>query len=119
MTLRRVSLLVALCCSAVVPVATPWPGARAQAAPGAGAVGGVALGVLGDPLRFRAQTGQDSTVKHAIISWNQGVEWGTRLPVLLQQLRPTPLLGIGTSDWRKKSEVVLPKDIAEGAVTRS
>ena len=92
----------------------PVAGARAQAAPGAGAVGGVALGVLGDPIRFRAQTGQDSTVKHTIISWNQGVEWGTRLPVLLQQLRPTPLLGIGTGDWRTKSEVVSPKDIAQG-----
>jgi hypothetical protein len=114
MTLRRVSLIVAFCCSAVVLVTTPLPGRQAWAAPGGGAAGGVALGVLGDPVRFRAQTGQDSTVEHTIISWNQGVEWGTRLPVLLQQLRPTPLLGIGTGDWRTKSEIVSPKDIAQG-----
>ncbi len=114
MTLRRVSLLAALCCVAVVPVTSSWPGPRTESAAGASAVRGIALGVLGDPARFLAQTGQDSTIRHTIISWNQGVEWGTRLPVLLQQLRPTPLLGIGTSDWRSKSEVVSPRDIAQG-----
>jgi len=86
----------------------------APAAPGSSHAGRVALGVLGDAARFRAQTGQDSTVRHLIISWNQGVEWGTRLPALLEGLRPVPLLGIGTSDWRTKGEVVSPLDIAQG-----
>ena len=38
----------------------------------------VSLGVLGNPGRFAAQTGQRSTVGHAILGWNQGNTWGTR-----------------------------------------
>jgi hypothetical protein len=111
-TLRRVQLLFALCATALVAASADRP--SAHAAPGAVEARRVALGVLGDPARFRAQTGQDSSVRHTIISWNQGIGWGTRLSVLLEQLRPTPLLGIGTSDWRTKSEVVSPNDIAQG-----
>lgn len=115
MTLPRVVLLVTLCGAVLVPSASASPTPRqtssAAAAPDARRV---ALGVLGDAARFRAQTGQDSTIRHVIVSWNQGVTWGTRLPALLEQMRPTPLLGIGTSDWRTKSEVVSPQDIAVG-----
>jgi hypothetical protein len=35
----------------------------------------VSLGVLGNPGRFAAQTGQRSTVGHAILGWNQGNTW--------------------------------------------
>ena len=110
-TLRRVSVLAALCASLVAVTVMPWRTPTASGAPGAGHV---ALGVLGDAVRFQAQTGQSSALRHVIVSWNQGVTWGTRLSALLQQMRPTPFLGIGTSDWRTKSEVVSPKDIAQG-----
>src|SRR6266545_2819293 len=72
------------------------------------------LGVLGDADRFLAQTGQRSTIRHLLISWNQGVEWGSKLPVLLEALRPVPMLGLGTIDFRTKREVVNPRDIAMG-----
>jgi hypothetical protein len=75
---------------------------------------GVMLGVLGDANRFLAQTGQQSTIRHLLISWNQGVEWGSKLPVLLESLRPVPMLGLGTLDWRTKREVVNPREIAIG-----
>lgn len=74
----------------------------------------VALGVLGDAARFDRLTGQRSSVRHVIISWNQGLTWGRRLPALLASLRPTPLVGIGTSDWRTKREVLSPQGIAQG-----
>ena len=74
----------------------------------------VRLGVLGDASRFSQQTGQQSTVRHLLISWNQGVEWGSKLPVLLESLRPMPMLGIGVLDWRTKREVITPRDIAMG-----
>ena len=31
------------------------------------------LGVLGNPARFQAMTGQDSTVVEKIVGWNQGL----------------------------------------------
>ena len=107
---RRWVILVASLGS-VAALALPASTAEAPAAVDARPV---ALGVLGDAARFQALTGQRSTIRHTIISWNQGVEWGTRLPVLLQQLRPVPMLGLGTSDWRSKREVVTPLEIAQG-----
>ncbi len=89
-------------------------GAVAASASQARADRAVMLGVLGDANRFFAQTGQRSTMRHTLISWNQGVEWGSRLPVLLESLRPVPMLGLGTLDWRTKREVVNPRDIAMG-----
>jgi len=87
-------------------------------APGAAlsepARGNVGLGVLGDANRFAGQTGQRSTIRHTLISWNQGVEWGSRLPVLLETMRPVPMLGLGALDWRTKREVINPRDIAKG-----
>jgi Glycosyl hydrolase family 26 len=112
-TPRRVLPIVVLCAGAVgLSAGSTGPGA--QGAAGRVRAPGIALGVLGDATRFRAQTGQASTIRHTIISWNQGLTWGTRLPALLDGMRPTPLLGIGTSDWRSKAEVVSPKDIAQG-----
>ena len=74
----------------------------------------VMLGVFGNAARFQAQTGQRSTMRHLLISWNQGVEWGSRLPVILESLRPVPMLGIGALDWRTKREVINPREIAMG-----
>jgi Glycosyl hydrolase family 26 len=107
---RAVSALVATCIVAVLAATPSTDASGASALP----TRHVPLGVLGDASRFRAQTGQESAIRHLIISWNQGVEWGTRLPALLEQLRPTPLLGIGTGDWRTKGEVISPLDIARG-----
>lgn len=42
----------------------------------AAAAGRMSLGVLGNPGRFAAQTGQHSTVGHAILGWNQGNSGG-------------------------------------------
>jgi hypothetical protein len=116
MAMYRARRLVALAgvssVMAVVALHT-WP-AAAPAAGNERMLRPIALGVLGDPARFQAQTDQRSTIRHTIISWNQGVEWGTRLPALLAQMRPVPMLGIGTSDWRSKREVVTPLDIARG-----
>ena len=112
-SLGRRTLAVGLVCS-LVAAATGSRHHDASATIDVAQARPVALGVLGDAARFTGQTGQRSTVRHVIISWNQGVEWGTRLPALLARLRPTPLLGLGTSDWRTKREVVSPRDIAQG-----
>src|SRR2546423_14506926 len=73
------------------------------------------LGVLGQKSRFQALTGQRSTVGHIIIGWNQGYRWGKPLAALIPQYGPMPMLGIGTSSFRTKSEVITPESIALGA----
>jgi hypothetical protein len=110
---RRLVALAGVVGAMALTAVQTWP-ATAPAAGGAGTARPVGLGVLGDPGRFQAQTGQASTIRHTIISWNQGVTWGTRLPALLAGMRPVPMLGLGTSDWRTKREVVTPLDIALG-----
>jgi hypothetical protein len=72
------------------------------------------LGVLGSKSRFQALTGQGSTVGHVIIGWNQGYRWGKRLSALLPQYGPMPMLGIGTSSYPSKREVITPRAIALG-----
>lgn len=73
----------------------------------------LSLGVFGNASVFEQQTGQRSEIRHTIIRWGQGLEWGTRLPVLLEQLRPVPLLGIGTGPTGTKG-VIAPLEIAQG-----
>jgi hypothetical protein len=77
------------------------------------AAAGVDLGVLGDAARFQQQTGQKSTVGHAIVSWGQGVDWGSRLDVLLGGLGDVPMLGIGTR--LRSGGHITPLQIAHGA----
>ena len=73
------------------------------------------LGVFGNADRFHQLTGQRSTVRHAIIGWDQGRTWGKPLPQLLQRLRPVPMLGFGTSKgWPDKREAITPGGIAAG-----
>jgi hypothetical protein len=72
------------------------------------------LGVLGPKSRFQQLTGQRSTVGHVIIGWNQGYRWGKPLSTLIPQYGPMPMLGIGTSSWRSKGEVITPQSIALG-----
>jgi hypothetical protein len=53
----------------------------------------VSLGVLGSAGRFEQLTGQRSTVRHVILSWQQG----HAIRKLIAQLQPVPMLGIGTA----------------------
>jgi hypothetical protein len=76
-------------------------------APGSGAGGErsrVALGVLGSAERFQQLTGQRSTVRHVILSWQQG----HAIPKLIAELQPVPMLGIGTGG------TITPLAIARG-----
>jgi hypothetical protein len=75
----------------------------------------VSLGVLGNAGRFASQTGQRSAVHHVIVGWEQGNAWGQRLPVLLQQYGPVPMLGFTTSrGWPHPHEAITPLAIARG-----
>src|SRR5438552_14096972 len=70
------------------------------------------LGVLGAKSRFQTLTGQRSTVGHIVIGWNQGYRWGRPLAALIPQYGPMPMLGIGTSSYPSKREVITPQGIA-------
>ena len=72
------------------------------------------LGVLGQKSRIQALTGQRSTVGHIIIGWNQGYRWGKPLAALIPQYGPMPMVGIGTSSYPSKREVITPRSIALG-----
>src|SRR5438270_786886 len=72
------------------------------------------LGVLGAKSRFQTLTGQRSTVGHIIVGWNQGYRWGRPLAALIPQYGPMPMLGIGTSSYPSKREVITPQGIALG-----
>jgi hypothetical protein len=48
----------------------------------------ISLGVLGNPGRFAAQTGQRTTVGDVILGWNQGNSWGARLAVQSRRTGP-------------------------------
>ena len=99
--MRRLLLFTALACAAGVLVQA------AAAKP--------TLGILGDAGRFRALTGQQSHVGHAILGWNQGYSWGTRFSVLLPQYGPMPMIGLGTGTrWPGRREAITPRAIAMG-----
>ena len=107
--MRRGLLLVLLCSLALAPAVLVGVAASAprQQTP--------LLGVFGNAGRFEQLTGQRSTVKHVIIGWEQGLTWGTKLPRLLSQLRPVPMLGFGTSKgWPRRQEAITPAGIASG-----
>jgi hypothetical protein len=55
----------------------------------------ILLGILGDAERFERQTGQQSTVRHAILGWEQGLTWGSRLAVTIPGLGPVPMVASG------------------------
>jgi hypothetical protein len=75
----------------------------------------VSLGVLGNTGRFASETGQRTEVDHVIIGWGQGSSWGQRLPVLLEQHGPVPLIGFTTSrGWPHPYEAITPLAIAKG-----
>src|SRR5437868_864480 len=76
---------------------------RSDAGPAAVEIGGVALGVLGDPGRFRALTGQVSTTRLMIASWSQ-----TNFAQLFAMMGPRPMLGINPES------LISPGQIARG-----
>ena len=78
------------------------------------AVSSLYLGVTGDASRFQGQTGQNSAIHQAFISWDQGRTFGKKIPVLLASLRPIPMVHIGTGGPRGAYEAIKPLQIALG-----
>src|SRR5687768_16596136 len=101
----RRGLLIALFLLLVVPTAE---------AVDTGAARSVLLGMRGDPVRFKAQTGQESVVKHAFLGWEQGLTWGSRFSVLFGSLEPIPLIHLGTGRRNTRTEHITPLQIANG-----
>ena len=93
--------------------------APAKTAAGAGLVGGsavpgrrngkIALGVLGDPNRFFALTGQRSLTRHLIAGWGQGLSTGSSFGQLFAMMGALPLFGINPG------ASISPGQIARGA----
>jgi hypothetical protein len=88
-------------------------------APGASSqpeVSKLLLGIAGDPGRFQQQTGQKSAIQHIFLGWQQGMSWGRRLEVYLPQLRPIPMLHLGTGAGPSavRRAVITPQQIARG-----
>lgn len=109
--MRRLLVVLAL---SIFPLGTLALVPLASSAEARPAVARLYLGVAGDPGRFQGQTGQASTIKSAYIGWDQGRTYATRLPVLLRQLGPIPMLHIGTGGPLGKSEAITPLQIAQG-----
>jgi hypothetical protein len=72
----------------------------------------VSLGVLGDPDRFQALTGQQSQVRLIIVGWGQGgtPEYFERL---FATMTPEPMLGLGIG--AQGGEMITPEQLASGA----
>src|SRR5262249_27070584 len=91
-----------------VPAATPSPAPTGGAAPGRRG-GKIALGVLGSPSRFQAQTGQRSLSRLLIVGWGQGVSSGSGFVQLLATMGALPILGLNPES------AISPLQIARGA----
>lgn len=72
------------------------------------------LGIAGQPDRFKAQTGQDSQVRHIFLGWGQGSTWGSPFQQLFAALKPIPMIHIGTDRGRARTEAITPAQIAAG-----
>lgn len=102
--MRRVAPLGLIGIAAAVLAAAAWGGVTARERP--------LLGVAGKADRFERQTGQQSTVRHIFIGWEQGRSWGSPFHELLAGLRPVPMIHVGTD--RKGIEAITPAGIAAG-----
>jgi len=100
---RRLLVLAAL--TLLVPAA---------AAPAKLAVNKPLLGIAGQADRFKAQTGQDSQIRHAFLGWEQGRQWGSPFSQLFASLKPIPMIHIGTDRGRARTEAITPAQIAAG-----
>ena len=72
------------------------------------------LGIKGSIPRFAELTGQQSTVDHVIVGWDQGAGWGSKFTELFKTLGPTPMIGLSTRG-RNGKEAITPRQIAQGA----
>lgn len=101
---KRTFLILALCALALVPGAA----GRTEATK-------PLLGIKGDAGRFKDQTGQESSVRHALLGWDQGRAWGSPFRTLLPTLAPIPMLHLGTeSRPGSRREAITPRQIAQG-----
>jgi hypothetical protein len=71
------------------------------------ASGATQLGIFGNIGRFQSLTGQQSTVGHVIVGWNQ-----TTFDQIWPTLGPVPMLGFGT--LQGTAEAITPLGIAHG-----
>jgi hypothetical protein len=69
----------------------------------------IALGVLGDPDRFFALTGQRSLSRHLIAGWGQGLSIGGSFAQLFASMGTLPLFGISANN------AISPGQIARGS----
>jgi hypothetical protein len=70
------------------------------------------LGVAGDHARFQQQTGQESSVDHVFVGWNQGFTWGSRFARLFEDADGMPMVAMGTRQGGR--EAITPAQIAAG-----
>jgi len=70
------------------------------------------LGIRGSIPRFAQLTGQQSTVGHAIVGWDQGAGWGSPFIDLFKTLGEVPMIGLSTAEGGK--EAITPHQIAHG-----
>lgn len=103
--MKRLLLVTCVLLLAVAPGASSQP-----------EVSKLLLGIAGDPGRFQQQTGQKSAIQHIFLGWQQGMSWGRRLEVYLPQLRPIPMLHLGTGAGPSavRRAVITPQQIARG-----
>ena len=72
------------------------------------------LGITGDLPHFQVETGQQSTVHQAFLSWGQGVSYGAPLVGFLGTLTPVPMIHLGTAKGTSHKEAITPAQIAAG-----
>lgn len=72
----------------------------------------VLLGVLGDPVRFQALTGQASDARLRFVGWGQGATYGLPFAALFRTMRTVPILGLTTS--LRNGGQITPRQIALG-----
>jgi PKD repeat protein len=109
---RIALVLIALVCVASVTLGVAR--ARGKDVPlSTATASGPLLGITGNVARFKSQTGQDSSVHHAFLGWEQGHSYGATFAVLFRSLAPIPMIHLGTIG-RNKHEAITPGAIAAG-----
>jgi hypothetical protein len=98
------ALAVALALTGAAATGTARGGQAAPSAP--------LLGAVGDLARFDAQTGEQSSVGEAFLSWGQGQTFGAPFGVLFASLGTVPMIELGTD--AHGHEAITPGAIAAG-----
>ena len=89
------------------------PAAGSGVVPHSAAASTRLLGISGDTIRFKNQTGQESQVRQAFLGWGQGQTYGSQFAALFPTLAPIPMLHLGTGG-RDRRETITPQGIASG-----